>query len=449
MNFKRIFSSVLVCTLIASAISVNAYGVNNDDVKGIIDTGDVDLGDIKFPDPAEKCEFALKPDGTYEITGHEGITGSFSSYMIILPSSYNGKPVTSIGRYAFARDSSGKFDNIKQIIIPDSITSIGSCAFAGCLKLSDITIPSSVKHFGTEVFDSTPWLEAKRAADPLIIINNILIDGQTAKGDINIPNGVTSINDYSFEGNENITSVNMPDSIKTIGDGAFLHCYDLTRVKLSSNVTSIGECAFQHCNITELTLPKGLKTIEHMSFWGNEFTELNIPNGVETISEDAFAFCTKLKSVNIPNSVKNIGEGAFRECRSLKSITIPESVVLLDQYAFLYSALNTIIIKNPECVIGDNKSTIPSTVTIHGYSGSTAEDYAKKYSNKFVSLNNVIGDVNGDGKTNIRDAAYIAIMLSKGMGSQLPACADYNKDGKCNIRDAAAIAIDLAKKAIK
>ena len=58
----------------------------------------------------------------------------------------------------------------------------------------------------------------------------------------------------------------------------------------------------------------------------------------------------------------------------------------------------------------------------------------------------LFGDVNLDGKVNIRDAAYMATMLSKGSGDKLPASADYNKDGAVNIRDAAAIAKMLAKK---
>ncbi len=56
------------------------------------------------------------------------------------------------------------------------------------------------------------------------------------------------------------------------------------------------------------------------------------------------------------------------------------------------------------------------------------------------------GDANLDGKVNVRDAAYMAAILSVGKGSQLPSTADYNGDGKINVRDAAAIAKSLAMK---
>lgn len=65
---------------------------------------------------------------------------------------------------------------------------------------------------------------------------------------------------------------------------------------------------------------------------------------------------------------------------------------------------------------------------------------------KITGSDSVIGDANGDGKVNVRDAAYIAKMLATGQGSKLPASADFNGDGKVNVRDAAAIAKYLAQK---
>jgi len=54
-------------------------------------------------------------------------------------------------------------------------------------------------------------------------------------------------------------------------------------------------------------------------------------------------------------------------------------------------------------------------------------------------------DANGDGETNIRDAAAIATALAKGQLDKLSLAADFNGDGKVNIRDAAALASALAK----
>ena len=56
----------------------------------------------------------------------------------------------------------------------------------------------------------------------------------------------------------------------------------------------------------------------------------------------------------------------------------------------------------------------------------------------------VLGDANGDGNLNVRDAAFIANKLAQGRGDELPPEADFNEDGKVNVRDAAGIAKFLA-----
>ncbi|MDO4963512.1 MAG: leucine-rich repeat domain-containing protein [bacterium] len=137
---------------------------------------------------------------------------------IIIPSS-----VTSIGLAAFAGNM-----NITSVIIPSSVTSIENGVFSACANLASITIPSSVTNIGPMVFDGTPWLESQKASAPngFVIINNILIDGTNATGDVIIPNGVTSIVDqafFSMMGGSTITSVTIPSSVTSIGDGAFIN----------------------------------------------------------------------------------------------------------------------------------------------------------------------------------------------------------------------------------
>jgi len=97
------------------------------------------------------------------------------------------------------------------------------------------------------------------------------------KGNFTIPNGVTSIGDWTFAGCRGLTGVTIPNSVTTIGGCAFSACTSLTSVTIPNSVTNIGE-------------------------W-------------------AFAGCTRLTRVTIPNSVTSIGGGAFAECTSLTSVT--------------------------------------------------------------------------------------------------------------------------------
>lgn len=80
--------------------------------------------------------------------------------------------------------------------------------------------------------------------------------------------------------------------------------------------------------------------------------------------------------------------------------------------------------------------TAPATTTVT----TVPEAATTTTTNDTVIIKVQPGDANLDGKVDVRDAAYIAHMLSKGEGSMLHNVADYNRDGKINVRDAAAIA---------
>ncbi|MDO4963457.1 MAG: leucine-rich repeat domain-containing protein, partial [bacterium] len=158
-------------------------------------------------------------------------------------------PVTKIGNSGFTSASTGA--DITSVIIPDSVTSIDVDAFWYCTNLKSVTIPSSVTSIGAEAFLGTPW-QTKKAQENngIVIINNILIDGTTAKGDIIIPDNVTSIAGDAFVSGmtgANITSVSIPSSVTSIGSRAFEYCSNLTSVTINgdasrfcSNWTAIG-----------------------------------------------------------------------------------------------------------------------------------------------------------------------------------------------------------------
>ena len=116
-------------------------------------------------------------------------------------------------------------------------------------------------------------------------------------------------------------------------------------------VTSIGENAFSYCtDLKSVTLPKTVTSIGYGAFDGcSSLTSITIPKGVTCIEKLAFGNCSSLKSVTIPNTVKVIGLSAFANCTSLKSISIPNGVTTIKSLAFS-GCENLISVTIPESV---------------------------------------------------------------------------------------------------
>ena len=151
-----------------------------------------------------------------------------------------------------------------------------------------------------------------------------------------------------------IVEVQIGEGVKSIQSGAFQHCESLRKINIPSGIVKIGTYAFDGCYALEnITLPEGLTEISNYAFSScRAFTEINIPKGVTGIGNYAFSGCENLIKITIPDGVNKIGDSAFFSCHSLESITLPESVVVIGEYAFSYctalteiaipSAVNTI-----------------------------------------------------------------------------------------------------------
>ena len=146
--------------------------------------------------------FELKEDSlSYYVTD----CSEEASGEIIIPDTYNGLPVTSIGQEAFAYCSS-----LTSVTIPDSVTDIGDYAFSYCESLTSVTIPDSVTDMGDYTFSCCESLTS-----------------------INIPDSVTSIGEVSFCYCTSLSSITIPDSVTSIGGTTFYNCYSLTNVNIN------------------------------------------------------------------------------------------------------------------------------------------------------------------------------------------------------------------------
>ena len=147
------------------------------------------------------------------------------------------------------------------------------------------------------------------------------INGEKATN-IEIPEGVTSIDDAAFCNYKELTSVTIPEGVTSIGALAFDDCSSLTSVIIPSSVTSIGQNAFSGCSsLTSVTIPEGVTSIGNGAFYGcSSLTSVTIPEGVTSIGGSAFSDCSNLMSVTIPSSVTSIRSSAFYGCSKLKNV---------------------------------------------------------------------------------------------------------------------------------
>lgn len=251
-----------------------------------------------------------------------------------------GNHVTTIGNKSFYG-----CEKLGSVSIPNSVENIGNEAFSQCPNLITIKIGRGVKSVGGDAFalshiigryvhieDLRAWLNIKFTtlnSNPLANSDDVYFNGEKLV-DLEIPNDVTSINNYAFTGLRWLKSVKIPSSVKSVGDYAFRGCVDLTSVTFSDSLGTIGKYAFDNCH--------NLKSI-------------NLPNSLTSIDDGAFEFCHSLTDVDIPNSVTAIGEFAF--CGTgLTSVTIPNSVVTIGRYAFSNTGLTSVIIPNSVTNLG-------------------------------------------------------------------------------------------------
>ena len=119
----------------------------------------------------------------------------------------------------------------------------------------------------------------------------------------------------------------IPDSVTNIGEYAFNGCKSLGEIKIPDGVTGIGRNAFYKCTgLEKITLPGSLANIDSCVFYNcTSLTAVTIPNGITSIGSAAFERCTGLKEIIVPTSVTSIAESTFTDCPELTVRCEPDS----------------------------------------------------------------------------------------------------------------------------
>ena len=177
-------------------------------------------------------DFAYTDDGaSITITG----IASTTSGAVDIPASIVGKPVTTIGVYAFYQRN-----GLTNITIPNSVTSIESGAFSESSGLTSVTIPNSVTSIGYASFYGCTGLTNVVIPNSVTSIIGSTFQGCTSLANVTMPNSVTSIGEYMFYGCTALTSIVIPSSVISIGVNAFSNCQKLRIIYFRGNAPTLG-----------------------------------------------------------------------------------------------------------------------------------------------------------------------------------------------------------------
>ena len=240
--------------------------------------------------------------------------------------------VTSIGQFAFTYCKS-----LSSVSIPDGVTSIGGNAFSYCSNLTSITIPNSVTSIGQFAFTDCSSLTSVVIPDGITIIEFGLFTRCSSLTSVTIPNSVTKIGDSAFYGCSSLTTVTLPDGVSSIGKSAFSNCSGLTSIAIPDGVSELGEMAFMYCsNLASIKIPDGVTKLGESTFHGcSSLITIVIPNGVTVLEYGVFSQCRSLTSATIGGSVKTIKKNSFTDCPALADVyCLAENVPSTDLYAF-------------------------------------------------------------------------------------------------------------------
>lgn len=293
---------------------------------------------------SEGLELMLNSDGeSYSVFG----IGTCEDMDIVIPSTYEGKPVTRIESAAFYN-----CNNIETVTIPESVIVISESAFAACRAMTTVNISASVMKIETGAFEICPLLtsinvdkanENYRSVDGNLYSKDgkTLIKYAIGKEDTSfvIPDGVTTVYSMAFCGAESLITLTVPDSVTYMESSAFQICSHLTGVYYGGTLEQW--CAIRFDNYT--SNPCSIKAELYID--GTVLRNAVIPDTVSRIGDYAFANYQYLTTLTIGNGAIEIGEGAFYNSSLLKSVVIGDGVTVIKKNAFYHcSSLESVVI---------------------------------------------------------------------------------------------------------
>lgn len=369
-----------------SAVSVGdrSYGLNKSELEDAVTAIEAVLDSLKAEvgQFSEGLQYRLNDDGvSYSVIG----IGTCTDRDVIIPDSYEGLPVTTLGSRmelepdyfgGYVERLHGTFQNctINSVVIPDSVVSIEDNAFLGCIRLNYVSLPQGLTHVGECAFAGSSILY------------------------LELPNSVVEIGERAFSHCSRLQSLVLGNGVKKIPEYAFYGCVSLKWLAIGSGVTEIDSAAFTECkslkNIyinTDSFVSNEWSPNTATIFWNTDgsntekppyhipryedFTNLTFSEGLEyELNDDGASYsvigigtCTD-RDVVIPETYNGLPVtalkahteyfdqkgmmtpntvGAFQSVATIATVVLPQTVTLIEARSFYgCHGLQTVVISN-------------------------------------------------------------------------------------------------------
>ncbi|MFI3253584.1 MAG: leucine-rich repeat protein [Eubacteriales bacterium] len=267
------------------------------------------------------------------------------------------KLVLSEGIRYLDKETFCRSKTLEEVILPESLESMGIGCFQFCDSLKTIHIPDNIKEIPKDCFSDCTALENVSLSEGLCSIDDYAFADCKNLKEITLPQSLKELkqgvkhsvgplqssDDYGIFFRSGIQSITIPPQVKKIPNFAFYGCSDLKEVNLHENITDIGKGAFKYAPLladengfviinniffdftkanTVCVVPAHVKRISCKAFIEAKFQEIILPDGLLEIDERGFWDCSNLKKITIPSSVKVLVQDAFTECKNLEEVVV-------------------------------------------------------------------------------------------------------------------------------
>ena len=282
---------------------------------------------------SEGLQYHLKSDGTYSVSW--GTTNHLDK--IVIPKMYNGKLVTKIeGRHEISAW------NAKEVIIPDSITTIGQYAFASFVNLTEFVVSDHITNIESGAFYNCDNLKSIKISAAIKTIEQSTFAGCDRLEEIVLPNSIEEIKRQAFEYCCQLTSITIPKSVITVDETAFDYCTRLVEV------INYSDLVFENYHIKKVHQGESLiKTVDNfkfltmddatylISYVGNE-EKIVLPqhyNGSEyELIPNALSNLKNMKEIEISDTIDTLPIWTFYKSINLNKIILPKSITTIESW---------------------------------------------------------------------------------------------------------------------